>query len=97
MTTAKTTNKAKSKTRPKAAAKKTTAKPTNFTESVFKKLGRKNQSSVEIAVKLGLVDDEGNAKASGATKVRKALQQLEAEGRAAHEGSFKTSVYRLPD
>lgn len=102
MTTAKPTPKTpKNKTtatRPKAAAKKSAPpKPGNFTESVFKKLKSTPQSCPVIAVKLGLVNDEGGASAHGSAKTRKALQQLVAEGRAVNEGSFKTSTYRLPN
>jgi hypothetical protein len=78
------------------ATKKTIKKKPEFKELVYKKLGKKLQSSVDIAIKLGLVDATGGATAHGAAKTRKALQELAAEERAVNEGAFKTSKYRLP-
>lgn len=77
-----------------AQPKKTTAE--DFVFRVQKKLGKKPQNSVEIARKLGLVDDKGEVKPYGAAKVRKALQQLKASNLAVQEGQFRTSKYRLP-
>lgn len=68
----------------------------DFVFRVQKKLGKKAQSSVEIARKLGYIDEKGDVKPYGAAKVRKALQQLAHTNLAVQEGQFRTSKYRLP-
>lgn len=57
------------------------------------KTGKGWQSTTEIAAKLGLVNDDGEVKPSGAAKVRRYCNSLVEAGKAQHTGAFRTSRY----
>lgn len=78
--------------KPKGKAAKA---PKTFTDQVLAKLSKKPQSSGQLAVKLKLVDDAGNATNYGKAKVRTACKHLIDVGKAAQEGAFKSAKYRL--
>lgn len=66
-----------------------------FTDKVLAKLGKKPQSTSEIAKKLKLVDDHGEPTNYGKIKVRTACKQLIEAGHAVQESSYRFAKYRL--
>lgn len=68
--------------------------PKPFIDQVYALLGKRPQSSTALAVKLKLVDAEGNATNYGKAKVREAIKQLIADRKAVQEGKFKTAKYK---
>lgn len=78
------------------AAKNPNKQPLDFKDRVYKKLGKKPQSSTEVARKLKLVDANGKPTNYGRHKVRVALQALATERKdVIVEGQFRTTRYRL--
>lgn len=77
--------------KPKGKAGK---QPKPFIDQVLAALGKKPQSSGDIAKKLKLVDAEGNATNYGKSKVRTFVKQLIDAGKAEQDGAYKTAKYK---
>lgn len=69
-------------------------KTLTITQRVRKALIQRPQTSAEIAIKIGLVGDDGEPSNYHKSQVRKGLAELMEADEAVREGNFRTAKYR---